>query len=56
MAVDIRQLTTDPEFDAEPVWSPDGARILFTSVRERAFKIYAVDPDGKGELKIPTRA
>lgn len=48
-----RKLTTDPEYDAEPVWSPDG-RIFFISGRDRAFKIFAIDPDGKGEVRIPT--
>jgi Tol biopolymer transport system component len=28
-----RRLTRHPEFDLEPVWSPDGARIAFTSTR-----------------------
>ena len=54
---DVRQLTTDSEFDAEPIWSPDGTKILFTSGRERMyFKIYSVNPDGSGETKLMTNS
>ncbi len=46
---DVRQLTTDPKFDAEPIWSPDGNRILFISGRDRNFEIYTINKDGSGE-------
>lgn len=51
---DLRQLTTDAEFDAEPVWSTDGNRILFTSARDHTFQIYSINPDGSGEVKLST--
>lgn len=50
----VVQLTTDPEFDAEPVWSPDGSRIYFMSARDKAYKIFAIGPDGRGEVRIAT--
>ena len=48
---DVRQLTTDPEFDAEPMWSPDG-RIIFISARDHNFEIYAIDLDGGAEVNL----
>jgi Tol biopolymer transport system component len=48
---DLRQLTKDPEFDAEPVWSPDG-RILFISGRDHNFEIYAINQDGSEEVNL----
>lgn len=48
----VRQLTTDPEFDAEPAWSPDGSRILFISARDGNFDLYAINPDGTGEVNL----
>ena len=49
---DVRQLTTNPEYDAEPIWSPDGKRILFLSGRDHNFEIYAINPDGTGEINL----
>ncbi len=49
---EVRQLTVDPEFDAEPIWSPDGNRILFTSGRNRNFDIYSIDSDGGAEVNL----
>jgi eukaryotic-like serine/threonine-protein kinase len=45
------QLTFDPSNDMFPVWSPDGARIAFSSVRERPPQVYALAPDGPGTEK-----
>lgn len=49
---DLKQLTTHPRFDAEPVWSPDGSTILFISGRDRNFEIYAINTDGSGEVNL----
>ena len=45
------QLTTNPAYDAHPIWSPDGNKIAFASTREGQFDVYVVDKDGG----IPTR-
>jgi TolB protein len=43
----VRQLTTDPELDDQPCWSPDGARIAFRSFRTlRDGDIWVMDADG----------
>ncbi len=46
------RLTTDPAWDAFPVWSPDGSRIVFTSNRGGTFDLYqkAVKGGGTEEL------
>ena len=53
---DVRQLTTDPEFDAEPLWSPDGSTIYFTSGRKSSFEVFAIGADGSGEVNVSNTA
>ena len=33
-------------------WSPDGAKILFTSARDGNWKIYVMDADGSNQTRI----
>ena len=42
------KLTFNPSHDIFPMWSPDGSRIVFTSVRERPPQLYEMDPDVAG--------
>jgi serine/threonine protein kinase/Tol biopolymer transport system component len=42
------KLTFNPSNDVFPVWSSDGKRIVFTSVRERPPQLYEMLPDGSG--------
>jgi acetyl esterase/lipase len=41
-----RRLTEDPEYDAWPVWSPDGSEIAFVSTRSGNPDIYVMGVDG----------
>jgi len=41
-------LLTSTDIDYDPVWSPDGASIVFTSDREGSADLYRVKPDGTG--------
>lgn len=43
---DLERLTTTPGYDAEATFARDGARIVFTSVRDGDLEIYTMDPDG----------
>ncbi len=42
------------EFQVEPAWSPDGARVAFASAREGSFDIYVMDADGNGTTRLTT--
>ena len=41
-----RQLTHNNYFDAIPVWSPDGGRVAFNSVRDGDIEIFVMEVDG----------
>ena len=43
---DLRPLTRTPGYDAEATVSPDGKRIVFTSVRDGDLELYSMDLDG----------
>ena len=43
---DLRRLTDRPGYDAEATISPDGSRIVFTSVRDGDLEIYTMKADG----------
>jgi serine/threonine protein kinase len=46
-----KRLTFDPAFDAVPIWSPDAARLMFTSNRQISFDLYMKNSDGAQEEK-----
>lgn len=48
----VTRLTDSPGFDGEPDWSPDGSRIVFTSVREGGMEIWAMNADGTGFTRL----
>ena len=48
------QLTTDAAADADPVWSPDGARIAFRSSRDGNDEIYVMRGDGSAPTRLTT--
>src|SRR5476651_952415 len=45
-----------PGIDYDPVWSPDGQSIVFTSDREGSADLFRVHPDGTGLERITTNA
>ena len=49
---DIRRLTDSPGYDAETAVSPDGKKIVFTSVRNGDLDIYTMDIDGKNVKQL----
>jgi serine/threonine-protein kinase len=44
----MSRLTTNRAQDRSPVWTPDGKRILFTSLRGNFPEIYSISADGTG--------
>jgi Tol biopolymer transport system component len=47
-----QRLTFDRGIDAEPVWSPDGKEIIFSSTRTGPFRLYLKNVDGSEEEKL----
>jgi hypothetical protein len=44
----LQRLTTDPGREAEPVWTPDGSRLVYTVTRQGAQpQLYSLRPDGR---------
>ena len=46
------RLTDTPGYDAEAVYSPQGDRIVFTSVRDGDLDLYLMNPDGSGVERL----
>jgi Tol biopolymer transport system component len=51
---DLRQLTDHSGYDAEATISPDGKRIVFTSLREGDLDLYVMNADGTGVRRLTT--
>lgn len=49
---DLRRLTDNPGYDAEATISPDGGRIIFTSLRNGDLDVYTMKPDGTDVRRI----
>ncbi|NTW65483.1 MAG: hypothetical protein HGB21_04080 [Nitrospirae bacterium] len=52
---DLVRLTTNPAYDAEPVVSSDGKRIVFGSQREGNFDVYVMNSDGSNVQRLTDR-
>ena len=48
-----RRLTTHPDSDTTPTWSPSGTQIAFTSDRTGKPQIYIMNVDGSGVRRLP---
>jgi Tol biopolymer transport system component len=49
---DVRQLTSDPGFDACAAYSPSGKEIAFCSNRSGTFEIWAMKQNGTQEHQV----
>ena len=49
-----KQLTSEPGYDAEPTVSPDGKKIVFTSMRSGDLELYTMDIDGSNVKQVTT--
>lgn len=50
------QLTTHPAHDTQPVWSPDGTKIVFASDRSGNFDLYVMSRDGGAPRQLTTHS
>lgn len=49
-----RQLTSNPAYDSEPMWTKDGESIVFTSYRENSKDIYIMSAEGGAPKRLTT--
>jgi Tol biopolymer transport system component len=50
----IKPLTKTPGYDAEATVSPDGKKIIFTSMRDGDLELYSMDINGKNVKRLTT--
>ena len=48
------QITSNPAYDTQPVWSPDGQKIVFASFRNSNADLYVVSKDGGVPKQLTT--
>ncbi len=48
----VAQLTNEPGYDAEATVSPNGDRIIFTSIRSGDLELYTMNLDGSGVVQL----
>ena len=53
---EARQLTTNAAYDSQPIWSPDGKKIAFTSNREGSLDIYVISTKGGAPTRLTTNS
>lgn len=51
----LKKITDNPEYDAEPIVSSDGKKIIFGSKREGDIDIYLMDSDGSNIKRLTDR-
>jgi TolB protein len=50
----VQRLTSEPSFEGEPSWSPDGSKIVYVSTQTGKRQLYIINRDGSGKRMIPT--
>ncbi len=50
------QLTSGPEDDADPAWSPDGSELAYVSNRSGDYQVWALDLAGRARRHVTTAA
>ena len=53
---EARQLTTHAAYDSQPIWSPDGKKIAFTSNREGSLDVYVISAKGGAPTRLTTHS
>lgn len=53
---EARQLTTHAAYDSQPIWSPDGKKIAFTSNREGSMDVYVISAKGGAPTRLTTHS
>ena len=52
----LHRVTSHPEWDHSPAWSPDGRRIAFESYRDQNWEIYVMNANGSGVTRLTNHA
>lgn len=50
----VTNISQSPEYEGEPVWSPDGTKIVFISLRDGNSEIYSMNADGTAQTRLTT--
>lgn len=49
---EARQLTSNPAYESDPFWTPDGKELVFSSYRENSKDIYKVSAKGGTPVRL----
>ena len=46
------RLTNNSAVDTTPGWSKDGAKLVFSSTRDRNFELYVINANGSSPIRV----